>query len=450
MIMKPFQKTILLFFLVIISGCDNDDSNCCVPEYPTPELEDIKIIGGSGIENARSIIATNDGGFAVFGSTSSMDGDITDKTTSAVDFWLLKFDISGNLQWNKTYGGSGEDLGQHLIQTQDGGYALIGYGQSDDGDASNNEGFHDQWIVKTDASGNIEWEKSYGYPGHDHAYGAVQTADGGFFISGFLDISMAGDDPSYGKGTAKHGVGEFWGAKLQENGELEWRRYYGGTNNDRAHSVVQANDGGFVMAGFSESDDYDISDSKGSYDYWVVKVGADKELKWEKSFGGSGIEISECITKTSDNGYILAGHTFSDDKNVTENKGNSDFWIVKIDENGNLMGEKTLGGSDFDAATSIKESADGGFLIVGNSRSNDKDVSINNGENDIWVVKTDINRNLLWEMSVGGSKMDFGFDLLETMNGDIWVVGETESDDFDIPENKGGKDLVLFKLKLTL
>src|SRR5690606_36226224 len=126
------------------------------------------------------------------------------------------------------------------------------------------------------------------------------------------------------------------------------------------------------------------------------------------------------------------------------------FWIVKIDENGNLMGEKTLGGSDFDAATSIKESADGGFLIVGNSRSNDKDVSINNGENDIWVVKTDINRNLLWEMSVGGSKMDFGFDLLETMNGDIWVVGETESDDFDIPENKGGKDLVLFKLKLTL
>lgn len=449
--MKQFQILIPLIFWLIITSCENDDgSNCCISDKPVPELEVIKIIGGSGNENVRSIIATNDGGFAVFGSTSSTDGDIVGKTTSAVDFWLLKFDISGNLQWNKTYGGSGEDLGQQLIQTQDGGYALIGYAQSDDGDASNNEGFHDQWIVKTDAFGNIEWEKSYGNPGHDHAYGAVQTADDGFFIAGFLDISMAGDDASYGKGTAKHGVGEFWGTKLQANGDLEWRRYYGGTNNDRAHSVVQANDGGFVMTGFSESDDYDISNSKGSYDYWVLKVGADKELKWEKSLGGSGIEISECIAKTSDNGYILAGHTFSDDKNVAGNKGNSDFWAVKIDENGNLINEETYGGSDFDASESVKESSDGGFLIIGNSRSKDKDVSANNGENDIWIIKTDINGNLLWEKSIGGSKMDFGFDILETVNGDVWAVGETESNDFDIPENKGGKDLVLFKLKLTL
>ena len=441
---------ILAFALLFSCSKDRDDLTQESLTQFQGQVEWIKNFGGSGDDTAQAIVATADGGYAVLGFSNSIDGDLTDKTTEVNDYWLLKLDADGNLEWNKTYGGSKDDRGQSLVQTKDGGYAMTGYAMSDDGDGSNNEGFHDNWIVKLDGTGTIEWEKSFGFSGHDHSYDIIQTDDSGFFFVGFLDINSARADGNTEKGNPSptaHGVGEFWGTKIDPKGDLQWRGYFGGTNNDRAHAVVQADDGGFVLSGFAESDDYDISDTRDSYDFWIVKVDRNGNLIWEHSFGGTGIEISQDIAKTDDGGYVVAGQTFSSDTDISKNNGESDMWLVKTDSTGNLVWEKTYGGTLFDAAQAVSASKDGGFIIVGNSKSSDMDVESNTGENDMWAIKTDRNGDIVWQKTFGGSGLDFGYDVLEAENGSIVLIGETASTDFPGIVHKGKTDAVMIKIK---
>jgi len=448
------RKFFILYMALGFFGCSTDGEKRITlePEAQNQflgEVEWVKNFGGSGEETAQAIIATTDGGYAILGFSISMDGDIVGKTTTVNDYWLLKLDAAGNLEWNKTYGGSKDDRGQSLAQTNDGGYILTGYAMSDDGDGSNNEGFHDNWILKLDASGQIEWEKSFGFSGHDHSYDIIQTQDGGFFFIGFLDITAARADGYDEKGQflTRHGVGEFWGTKIDAQGNVQWRKYFGGTNNDRAHAVVQSDDGGFVLAGFSESDDFDISDTRGSYDFWVVKIASTGDLVWERSLGGSGIEISYDIAKTTDNGYVITGNTFSNDFDVSKNNGESDVWLIKLDDYGNLIWEKTFGGTEYDAAQGVYTSLDGGFLIAGNSKSSDLDAISNMGENDLWLIKTNSNGELIWQQTFGGADLDHGFDVIENTDKSVLFVGESSSTDFPILQNKGMSDVIVIKIK---
>ncbi len=447
------MRHLFLFFIgVLFFSCEKEDNNSGVPASETAflgEVDWIKTFGGSGEETAQAIISTTDGGYAVLGFTNSTDGDVQNKTNPVNDYWLLKFDAQGGLQWNKTYGGSKDDRGQSLAQTIDGGYALTGYAMSDDGDGSLNNGFHDNWVLKVDGQGELVWEKSFGFSGHDHSYDIITTEDQGFFFTGFLDITSARADGNTEKNGSltRHGVGEFWGTKIDENGELQWRGYFGGTNNDRSHAVVQAEDGGFVMAGFTESEDFDISNAQGSYDFWIVKVDGNGNLLWERSFGGSGIEISYDIAKTLDGSYVITGNTFSADGDVSKSNGESDFWLVKVNDTGSIVWEQTYGGSGFDAAQAVIASKDEGYFVVGNSKSSDKDTNVNYGENDIWIIKTDEAGNLVWQKSFGGSGLDFAFDIVENSDGSIILVGETSSDDFQDTVSKGKSDVVMIKVK---
>lgn len=439
----------LMAFLAVLSCSDSDDDQLgFVESHFMGEVAWIKNFGGSGDDVGQKIIQTNDGGYAILGYSNSVDGDLSGKQLEVNDYWLLKLDIDGNVQWSKTYGGSKDDRGQSLVQTTDGGYAIVGYAMSDDGDGSNNEGFHDNWVVRLDANGNILWEHSYGFAGHDHCYDVVETDDGGFFFAGFLDVTLSNGEGNFGLGSSltRHGVGEFWGNKIDDKGSLQWRRFFGGTNNDRAHAVVQSNDGGFVMGGFSESNDYDISNTKGSYDFWVVNIDASGNLLWEKSFGGTGIEVSYDIVKTPDEGYAILGHTFSNDLEVSGNKGNSDIWLVKIDQSGNLLWEKTFGGTEFDDAKGLDVTSDGGFVIAGNSKSIDGDVTENKGENDLWVIKTDALGNIVYQKTFGGADLDFGFDVIEDTQGSLVLIGEAASADFEGLTSKGANDLVVIKI----
>ena len=443
----PFIWTWVILFSL---ACSNDDDvGEPVGENGfAGEIGWIKNFGGSGSEKATSIINTTDGGFAVAGYTKSTDGDLASKTMAVNDYWLLKFDQQGELEWQRTYGGSKDDRAQAVIQTLDGGYALAGYAMSSDGDGSNNEGFHDHWIVKLSANGDIEWERSYGFAGHDHAYDIVQTDDGGYFFSGFLDVVASGGAGGTEKAGSltSHGVGEFWGTKIDAQGNIQWRKFFGGSNNDRAHGLVASSDGGFIMAGFSESDDLDIANTKGSYDFWLVKVDGDGELVWERSYGGTGIEVAYDIEKTSDNAYVVVGHTFSTDLDISANHGESDVWLIKVSEAGELLWEKTYGGSAFDSANSVKQAADGGFLIAANSRSSDQDLEANQGENDMWILKTNSSGDLEWQSSVGGSGIDIGFDVLEHDNSFI-LAGESMSPDLNAEQHQGASDLnlILFR-----
>jgi hypothetical protein len=441
---KNYIKIVLMLFSIV--SCTSDDS--IKINSLTGEIEWQKTFGGANDDIARAIIETSDKGYAIIGYTNSIDGDITDKTVAENDFWVLKLDPNGNIEWQKTYGGSGDDQGRSIIQTSDGGYAITGPSKSADGDGSNNEGQHDHWIVKLDAQGNIQWEKSHGFSGHDHSRSILQTNDGGYFIGGYLDVTASGGLGNEAV-TTKHGVGEFWAQKLDATGNLEWRRYFGGTNNDRIFKVLQAHDGNFLLIGSSESDDFDVNNGNGSYDVWVIKIDTKGSMLWEKSFGGSGIDNGHAAVKTNDGNYLIAGTAISTDGDISNSKGNSDAWIIKINDSGKLLWEKSFGGSNFDAAWAI-DSGKGifsSYIIAGNSKSSDGDITSNNGENDFWVLKIDTTGKLLFEKSLGGSGLDFAYGVIETFDQKIVVVGETESTDKDITSNKGGKDIWIAKIK---
>lgn len=465
LLIKKEKFKILLLSIIsagILFSCGSDD-DASETVAPTPtflgEIDYIRTYGGSGEDGAVAVVQANDGNYVVLGSTNSTDGDLAGRPDLDRDYWLLKLDTNGEKIWSKTYGGSESDNATNLSKTSDGGYIISGYSRSTDGDVTGNAGFHDFWLVKVNSSGDMQWQKSFGFPGSDQAFKIFETSEGNFFASGFFDVGAceengvpvlcAGDDFQNNDDTrsGQHGVGEFWGILMDSNGNKIWRRYFGGSLNDRCYDALQTNDGGFILAGQSESDDFDVTDDRGSYDFWIVRIDANGTKLWTKSFGGAEIDQGYAIAKTPDGNYIMTGDTRSDDQDVSSTKGGGDAWVIKFDDNGNKIWEKTYGGSAFDSGRGIKPMTNGGYLVSGFTRSTDGDVSNNNGQNEIWVFIIDENGNLTFETSVGGSALDFGYDAIQTTDNKIIVVGNTESNDFDIPSNLGIKDLVLIRVK---
>ncbi|MAB48575.1 MAG: hypothetical protein CMC05_08085 [Flavobacteriaceae bacterium] len=429
--------------VLLLLSCSSDDASTSNND---DQVTFIKTYGGSKNDSAQSVTATTDGGYIILGYTQSNDNDITDKQDESFDYWVLKFDATDQLQWQKTYGGSLDDRGSDIIQTSDGGYAILGYSFSNDGDATDNAGLQDYWLVKLDANGNISWEKSFGYQGADSGITMTETNDQGFLVTGILDVTASGGEGNSFRNANRHAGGDYWALKLDISGNLEWSHYFGGNFTDTPYGVVQTNDNGYIVVGSSDSEDTDISSNIGTYDFWVIKISESGDLVWEKSFGGSQIDEARAIVKTNDGNYIIAGDTRSSDNDVSQNKGAADLWFIKISPSGNLIWERTIGGSSFDVARAIKKSQNNGFLLSGSSRSSDMDVSENKGQNDAWVLKTDNIGNLLWETTAGGSNIDFSYDVAELINGSVIAVGDTASSDGDIIENKGFTDLLIIKI----
>lgn len=437
------SKVSYCFLILLLLNCSSDD-NLAVNNVG--QLTFVKTFGGTKNDSAQSIAATSDGGYAILGYTQSNDNDITDKQDESFDYWVLKFDANDQLQWQKTYGGTADDRGYNIIQTSDGGYAILGYSFSNDGDTSVNSGLQDYWLVKLDSDGNISWEKSFGYQGTDTGISVIETNNQGYLITGVLDVTASGGEGNSQRTANRHAGGDYWALKLDNSGNLEWSRYFGGNFTDTPYSVIQTDDNGFIIAGSSDSEDTDISGNIGTYDFWIIKISEFGDLVWEKSFGGSQIDEARAIIKTDDGNYIVTGDTRSSDNDISQNKGAADLWLIKISPTGNLIWEKTLGGSSFDVARAIKKTQDNSFLLSGSSRSSDMDVSENNGQNDAWVLKTNNSGNLIWETTIGGSNIDFSYDVAELANGSIIAVGDTNSTDGDILNNKGFTDLLIIKI----
>lgn len=422
----------------------NDDGDTSTDS--TGDVLFVKNFGGSQADTFQDVIATTDGGFAALGYSQSTDGDITDNANQTNKFWLVKTDAEANVQWSRTYGGSDDDRGEQLIQTTDGGFALVGYSRSADGDVGFNEGLHDHWIVKLDASGNLQWERSYGFSGSDQAFSITQTADGGYFSAGFLDVTASGGAGNEGRNANRHGVGEFWAHKLDAQGELLWRRYFGGTNNDRAYATLETASGNLMLVGASESNDFDVSDPKGSYDFWAILLDNQGDIIWERSYGGSEIEIAYGAVPTPDGNFLIVGDTRSSDGDVSTLNGSADVWVVKINEQGTILWEKTFGGTGFDSARDVAVMQDG-FVITGASRSIDGDVTENKGQSDFWILKIDQNGTMVWQRTIGGSELDFGYGITAAADGSVLVAGDTQSNDQDITTTLGAVDAVLIKLQ---
>ena len=213
--------------------------------------------------------------------------------------------------------------------------------------------------------------------------------------------------------------------------EVPWRKQ------DESHSIQQTADGGYVVAGYANSNDGDVSGNHGDFDYWIVKLDQSGNLVWQKCLGGSNKEEAWSIRQTADGGYVVAGRTYSNDGDVRGNHGDGDYWVVKLDASGNLVWQKCLGGSNNDEARSIQQTADGGYVVAGHTNSNDGDVRGNHGDDDYWVVKLDASGNLVWQKCLGGSKDEYAQSVQQTADGGYVVAGYTYSNDGDVSGNHG-------------
>ena len=248
-----------------------------------------------------------------------------------------------------------EDAAYCINQTSDGGYIVAGYSISKSGDVTTNYGLDDYWIVKLTANGTISWQKSLGGSHFDLASNIQQTSDGGYIVSGYsrsTDVNVS----------FNHGEYDFWIAKLTSTGDLSWEKSLGGYSDDKAKSIQQTSDGGFIVAGLTDSNDGNVTGHIGSNDYWIVKLTSGGDISWNKCLGGSLQDEAQSIRQISGGGYIVAGYSRSVDGNITSSHGsdNYDYWIVKLSGSGDIIWEKSLGGSDSDYANSIQPTSYGG------------------------------------------------------------------------------------------
>jgi len=348
-----------------------------------------RAIGGPSIEVGKSLIQTSDGGYAIAGTTTSFGA-------GGWDVYVVKLDASGNLQVTKTIGGPKNEEGNSLIQTSDGGYAIAGYTESF------GAGQLDVYVIKLDANGNLQWTKTIGGPGGEIGHSLIQTSDGGYAIAGYTYFFGAGEWDVYV-------------VKLDANGNLQWTKTIGGPEDEEGYSLIQTSDGGYAIAG------YTYSFGAGKEDIYVVKLDANGNLQWTKTIGGPESDWSSSLIQTSDGGYAIAGYTKS------FSVGGADVYVVKLDANGNLQWTKTIGGPASEIGYSLIQTSDGGYAITGTTSSDELAAYFGPAEADIYVVKLDANGNLQWTKTIGGPEHDRGLSLIQTSNGGYVIAGYTKS-----------------------
>ncbi len=396
-----------------------------------------KHYGGSKSDGANDMQRTADGGFILAGYARSADQDLTGNK-GAADYWVVKIDSLGELEWQRNYGGASDDFATAVLQTDDGGYMVAGGTVSFDGDVSGNHGQEDAWLLRLDAIGNIVWKKCYGGTQNDRAERIRPTTDGGFVVAGYSQSSN-------GDLTNNKGEFDFWVFKINSNGTILWQKNLGGSLSDFAFNVIQTVDGGYLVAGSSFSNDGDVVGNQGFYDYLVVKLDSAGNVLWSKSFGGVGEERAYGIALVAD-GALIVGTSNSATGNVPGNFGGYDYWVIKVSPTGNLVWSKNLGGSQEDRAFAIASKADGGALVTGLSASSDQNVVSNYGSRDAWLVNLDSNGSVIWEKNLGGTLDDRFFAVMELDDGGYACAGYSTSSSNDLPGNNGEQDLWVVRL----
>ena len=334
------------FYTATITGVEDLAGNAMTTDYTWTFKTGTAIAWAKsysgGEASSKSIQQTSDGGYIVAGCSSGF--------TYSYAFWVLKFDAEGNIEWEKAYGGYG-DFAYSIEQTTDGGYIVGGfswyYGTG---------GSQDAWILKLDSNGNPVWQNSYGGAlVAQRPYSIRQTLDGGYIAAGQWYSSDSSD---------------IWVFKLDTAGNLSWQKMYIGPGDQEAMSIQQTTDGGYILAGYSRVGDL-LSD------VWVLKLDGSGNISWQMAYGDNYIDDrANSVQQTSDGGYIVAGYTNS------SGAGGSDVWVLKLDANGDVLWQKTYGGNLDDVANSVQQTSDGGYIIAGDSESFGY---IDQG--NIWVLK---------------------------------------------------------------
>ncbi|MCZ4320350.1 T9SS type A sorting domain-containing protein, partial [Aequorivita viscosa] len=401
-------------------------------------------IGGDEEDTLWAMDKTLDGGYIIGGrSESDISGDktVANHGNGTGDFWILKLDANGNILWQNSIGGTLDDHLYSLTSTADGGYLLGGLSNSNiSGDKTENcMGLSDYWVVKIDTNGNVEWDNTIGGDDFDNLHSLKQTPDGGYILGGFSSSNISGDK------TENSNNGDIWIVKLNSNGIVEWDNTIGGNGGDGLNNISITNDGGYIIGAESNSNisgdkTEDAFDTSG--DYWVLKLDSTGNIQWQNTIGGIGYDSIESISQASDGGYIVSGSSdspISGDK--TQNSNGLDAWIIKLNSSGNIEWQNTIGGAASDFGGDIIETIDGGYLIGCTSNSdisNDKDEN-SLGEYDIWIVKLTSNGIIEGQNTIGGSLNDGVMALIQNNYGNYFLAGYSNSNiSGDKTENSQG------------
>lgn len=390
-----------------------------------------KCYGGLGSENANCIQQTSDGGYIVAGYATSTSGDIT-SNHGGYDYWILKLNATGGIEWQRTYGGSFDDQANSVQQTSDGGYIVVGVSDSNNGDITNFRGDKDFWVLKLSASGDIEWQKKYGGDDKETAYAVKQTPDGGYIVAGNSYSYDGVIMPVNGDVTNFHGYTDGWVVKLSNTGTLEWQKCLGSTEIDDFFDIQLTADGGYIVTG-----DYNV------YGYWLVKLSSNGNVEWENFY--SDTDTAFTVRPTSDGGYIMAGDVVSRIGNATGHN----FGVIKVNNLGVKEWEKSYGGDGFfDIAKQIEQTPEGGYVITGvtNSSYSGNVTGANNGLQDTWVIKISNSGVLQWQKCMGGSSYDGSNFIQRTTDGGYIVAGFAQSNNANVSGNHGGSDMWIVKL----
>jgi len=346
------------------------------------------------------------------------------------------------LKWSKAHGGTDNDFCFDFAETHDGAYTVTGLTFSDDGEVSGSHGNGDMWVYRMDRSGNIIWQKAIGGSEHDEGESVTVTPDNYYVVAG----NTNSNDKSV---SGNHGGQDIWVVKLDFQGQLIWQKTYGGSGTEGMyfHSIINTPDGGFMMLGYTTSNDDDVSGNHGGQDIWLVKIDGTGNIQWQKTYGGTSTDYSSSLYTAADGNYLIVGYSNSNDGDITGNHGDYDTWIAKVDGSGNILWKKTYGGSGLDVNYKFVPTADGGYILNGQTNSpNDGDVTGWHGDFDAWVVKIDANGNMQWNRAFGSSQYEDNFAITTTADGNYLLGAFTNGNDGDVTNPIGGYDVWYVKL----
>ncbi|MFI5171104.1 MAG: T9SS type A sorting domain-containing protein [Chitinophagales bacterium] len=401
------RKTAILCFIPFI--------NIMIIFSQAPSVEWQNTIGGLEQDQLNSIHQTTDGGYILGGySASDISGDKSDPLVPGVlfntDYWIIKLDSAGAIQWQNDIGGSDFDYLETIQETADGGYIVGGNSSSGiSGDKTEAcVGNPDYWILKLDATGAIVWQNTIGGNFIDHLSSITPTPDGGYFVAGYSGSGISGD-----KTEGVSGVYDYWILKLNSTGAIIWQNTIGGTGDDFLYHAERISSGGYILAGKSNSG---ISGDKteanlGANDYWIIKVSNAGNIIWQKTAGGADEDRAWTVEETNSGGFIIGGESYSGTTgNKTEaNIGFGDFWLVELSAAGIMVGQNTIGSYGNESLHDIAIDGDDGFFLAGNSDggiSGDK-TEANIGSYDYWVMRLNSSGGIIWQNTIGGNDLEY-------------------------------------------
>ena len=387
-------------------------------------------------------------------SSSSTNGNKTSPARGANDCWVVRLDANGQKLWDATYGGNGDERISKLKQTSDGGFVLAGYSTTGTNGTKTSPPFggYDSWLVRLDESGNSLWDKSYGGTSEDYLETVNVLSGGGFLLTGLSSSGPSGNKTSTLFGGSP-GFGDAWLVRVDDDGQKLWDASYGGSGDDTAESVIELGDGGFIVAGFSISGatGNKTSPNYGNFDVWVFRIDSNGNRLWDRSYGGNDYESCYRIVPAGD-GYLLGATSASgvSGNKTSPGYGNFDYWIIRLDSDGNALWQKTFGGSGADFLRTVAPTRDGGFVLGGRSNSgvSGNKTTSGYGDNDFWIVRIDSEGNKLWERTVGGNASDDSFDGTQTADGGFIFTGWSYSgiNGNKTEPNFGDRDIWVVKL----